>query len=69
MCSRCHKRVAVIFLRTIKDGAETQDGFCIKCARELGIKQLDDVIAQTGLDDETIERLNSDMLSRMENGD
>ena len=69
MCSRCHKRVAVIFLRTIKDGAETQDGFCIKCARELGIKTIDDMIAQTGLDDETIERLNGDMLSMMENGD
>ncbi len=69
MCSRCHKRVAVVFLRTIKDGAETQDGFCIKCARELGIKQIDDVIAQTGLDDETIERLNGEMLSMMENGD
>ena len=41
MCSRCHKRVAVIFLRTLKDGAETQDGFCIKCARELGIKPID----------------------------
>ena len=68
MCSRCHKRVAVIFLRTIKDGAETQDGFCIKCARELGIKTIDDMIAQTGLDDETIERLNGDMLSMMENG-
>ena len=69
MCSRCHKRVAVIFLRTVKDGAETQDGFCIKCARELGIKTIDDMIAQTGLDDETIERLNGDMLSMMENGD
>ena len=69
MCSRCHKRVAVIFLRTLKDGAETQDGFCIKCARELGIKPIDDMIAQTGLDDETIERLNGDMLSMMENGD
>ena len=68
MCSRCHKRVAVIFLRTLKEGAETQDGFCIKCARELGIP-IDDMIGKTGLDDETIERLNGDILSMMENGD
>ncbi len=66
MCSRCHKRVAVIFIRNIKDGQEHQDGFCIKCAKELGIKPIDDMIAQTGLDDETIERLNSEMQSMMD---
>ena len=49
MCSRCHKRVAVIFLRTIKDGKDTQEGFCVKCAKELGIKPIDDILAQTGM--------------------
>ena len=69
MCSRCHKRVAVIFLRTLKDGADTQEGFCVKCARELGIKPIDDILAQTGMDDETIDRFNSDMQAMMENGE
>ncbi|MBE6726587.1 MAG: ATP-dependent Clp protease ATP-binding subunit [Ruminococcaceae bacterium] len=69
MCSRCHKRVAVIFLRTLKDGADTQEGFCVKCAKELGIKPIDDILAQTGMDDETIDRFNSDMQAMMESGE
>ena len=66
MCSRCHKRVAVIFIRNMKDGQESQDGFCIKCAKELGIKPIDDMLAQTGLDDETIDRFNDEMQSMMD---
>ena len=54
MCSRCHKRVAVIFMRRLDGSEEKQEGFCVKCAKELGIKPIDDIIAQTGLDDETI---------------
>ncbi len=69
MCSRCHKRVAVIFMRSLQGGEEKQEGFCVKCARELGIKPIDDIIAQTGLDDETIDRLNSEMQSMIENGE
>ena len=66
MCSRCHKRVAVIFLTKMENGESKQEGLCIKCAKELGIKPIDDMLAQSGLDDETIERLNTDMESVME---
>ncbi len=69
MCSRCHKRVAVIFMRSLHGGEEKQEGFCVKCAKELGIKQIDDMIAQTGLDDETIDRLNNEMQSMIESGE
>ncbi len=69
MCSRCHKRVAVVFIRNMKDGKDTQEGLCIKCAKELGIKPIDDIIAQTGLDDETIEKLNGEMEAMIENGE
>ncbi len=66
MCSRCHKRVAVIFLTKMENGESKQEGLCLKCAKELGIKPIDDMLAQSGLDDETIERLNTDMESVME---
>lgn len=69
MCSRCHKRVAVVFIRNMKDGEDKQEGLCIKCAKELGIKPIDDIIAQTGLDDETIEKLNGEMQAMLENGE
>jgi len=69
MCSRCHKRVAVVFVRSLQNGEDKQEGFCIKCAKELGIKPLDDIIAQTGMDTETIERLNDQMQAMIDSGD
>ena len=69
MCTRCHKRVAVVFITKLENGESKQEGLCIKCAKELGIKPIDDIIAQTGLDDETIERMNSEMETMLENGD
>ena len=66
MCARCHKRVAVIFLTKLENGETKSEGLCLKCAKELGIKPIDDVIAQTGLDAEAIERLNGEMDAFME---
>jgi len=66
MCARCRKRVAVIFLTKLENGESKQEGLCIKCAKELGIKPIDDILAQTGLDDEAIEQLNGEMDSFME---
>ncbi|MBO5258615.1 MAG: ATP-dependent Clp protease ATP-binding subunit, partial [Clostridia bacterium] len=67
MCSRCHKRVAVVFVTKL--GETKPEGLCLKCAKELGITQINDILAQSGLDDETIEGLNSQMEAMMENGD
>lgn len=61
MCSRCHKRVAVVFLTRLENGETKSEGLCLKCAKELGIKPLDDMLAQTGMDDDAIEQLNSEM--------
>ncbi|MBQ8187459.1 MAG: ATP-dependent Clp protease ATP-binding subunit, partial [Clostridia bacterium] len=69
MCTRCHKRVAVVFITKLENGESKQEWLCLKCAKELGIKPLDDMLAQTGLDDDTIERLNGEMEAMMENGD
>ncbi len=56
-------------MRRLDGGEEKQEGFCVKCAKELGIKPIDDIIAQTGLDDETIDKLNSEMQSMIESGE
>jgi len=69
MCSRCKKNVAVVFIKNINNNVEKTEGLCINCARKLGIKPIDELIAQTGLDDETIERLNNDMQSLIESGE
>ncbi|MBE6562205.1 MAG: ATP-dependent Clp protease ATP-binding subunit [Ruminococcaceae bacterium] len=61
MCSRCHKRVAVVFMTKIENGETKQEGICLKCARELGIKPVNDIISKMGLSDEDIEKMNSDI--------
>jgi len=67
MCSRCHKRMAVVFLTKIENGESKQEGLCIKCAKELGIKPINDILEQTGLDEESIEKLGSEMEEFLDN--
>ncbi len=69
MCSRCHKRLAVIFITRVENGESKQEGICINCARELGIKPVNDIIQKMGLSDDDIERMNSDVEQLIENGD
>jgi len=69
MCSRCRKRVAVVFIRSTQSGTDKTEGFCVKCAKELGIKPIEDLIAQTGFDDETIEKFNAEMDALIQSGD
>jgi len=69
MCSRCQKRMAVVFLTKIENGESKQEGLCIRCAKELGIKPINDILSQTGLDDEAIDRLGSEMEEFLDNPD
>ena len=69
MCTRCHKRIAVVFMNIVENGKSRQESLCIKCAKELGIKQVDDMLAKSELDDEAIERLNDEVETMIENGD
>ena len=39
MCTRCQKNVAVVFITKIEGGDTKNEGLCLKCARELGIKR------------------------------
>ena len=48
MCSRCHKNVAVIFITKLEGGETKNEGLCLKCARELGIKPIDDMMKKMG---------------------
>ena len=44
MCSRCHKRIAVVFMTRIENGESKQEGLCLVCARSLGIKPVNDML-------------------------
>ena len=63
MCSRCHKHVAVVFITTLEGGQSKNEGLCLKCAKELGIKPIDDMIQKMGITDEDLENLTSEMMS------
>ena len=61
MCARCKKRLAVVFITRMENNQTVNEGLCLRCARELGIKPVSDMLSRMGLDDESIERMNSEM--------
>ena len=61
MCARCKKRVAVVFVSRIENGETINEGICLKCARELGIKPVNDIIEKMGLSEEDLEQMDSEM--------
>ena len=63
MCTRCHKNVAVVFITKIEGGETRNEGLCLKCARELGIKPVDDMIKKMGISDEDLESISTEMMS------
>ena len=63
MCSRCGKNVAVIFITKLEGGSSKNEGLCLKCAREMGIKPIDDMMKRMGISDEDLDNLTSEMMS------
>ena len=62
MCSRCHKNVAVIFITRVENGTSHNEGICLKCAKELHIKPVDDMLGKLGLSDEELDNLSDEMI-------
>ena len=62
ICARCQKNVAVIFITKIENGQSKNEGLCLKCARELNIKPVDDIIRKMGLTDDELDGLTNEML-------
>ncbi len=63
MCSRCKENVAVIFITKIENGAQTHEGLCLKCARELNIKPVQDIMNRMGISDENLEEMSQEMMN------
>ena len=73
MCSRCGKNIAVIFITKIDGDNNTKnEGLCLKCARELHIKPVDDIMKRFGISEEDLDNLSGEamnFLSGMEGAD
>lgn len=75
MCSRCRKRVAVVFVTKIENGNKLNDGLCIRCAKEMGIpvdNMLGNVMNQYGISTDDLESMEENLnmaLTPSENDD
>jgi ATP-dependent Clp protease ATP-binding subunit ClpC len=65
ICARCKKNAAVIFITKIENGESTNEGLCLKCAKELNIKPVEDIIRKMGLTDEDLDSLTDEMMEAM----
>ena len=65
LCSRCKKNVAVVFITRLDPNGQNShnEGLCLKCARELNIRPVTDMIEKMGLSDEELEGLTNEMMS------
>lgn len=61
LCSRCKKRPATVFVTTNKDDNSQPQGLCIVCAKELGIKPVNDLMEKMGITEEDIDNLSEQM--------
>ena len=62
LCSRCKKRAAVAYVVE----SNICKGLCIRCARELNIKTMDEIIKKMGLSEEDLERIDVELENMME---
>ena len=60
MCSRCHKRPAVVFISPTVDSKESR-GLCLVCAKELGIKPVNDLMEKMGITEDQMEAMEAEL--------
>jgi len=63
MCIKCNKQIAVVFITKIENGNTLNEGYCLKCARGLGIPQIDQAVKQMGISEEDLDLLSDEMSS------
>ena len=63
LCTKCKKNIAVVFITKIENGVSMNEGFCLKCARRLGIPQIEQAVKNMGFSDEDLDTLSDEMSS------
>ena len=63
LCAKCKKGIAVVFITKMENGATLNEGYCLKCARSLGIPQIDEAVKQMGFSEEDLDALSDEMSS------
>ncbi len=65
LCSKCKKRPAVVFITKMEGGNSSNEGYCLTCARELGIQPVNDMLQKFGISDEDMEQMEEQMTEMM----
>ncbi len=68
LCSNCKKRPAIVFAQYVENGQKVNKGYCLTCAKQLNIPQINDFLDSHHIDTEAIDALSDEMLE-MFNGD
>ena len=61
LCIKCKKNIAVLFITRMENGATLNEGYCLKCARSLGIPQIEQTIKQMGISEDDLDLLTDEM--------
>ena len=61
MCTKCKKNIAVVFITKIENGVTLNEGYCLRCARGLGIPQIDQAVRQMGISEDELDMLTDEM--------
>ena len=61
MCTKCKKNIAVLFITRIENGVSMNEGYCLKCAKSLGIPQIDEAVKQMGISEDDLDMLSDEM--------
>ncbi len=64
-CVRCKKRPAVVFVTRVDNGETANEGYCLACAKELGIQPINDMLKKFGISDEDVEQMSDQMEEMM----
>ncbi len=68
LCAKCKKRPAAVFITRLDNGNSVQEGICLSCASELGIKPVNDMLKRMGIDEEAIQNMSAEINGLMESG-
>ena len=62
LCSRCKKNIAVVFITRQENGKNINEGLCLKCAKNLGLPQVDEMMRRMGITDEDLDNISNEMM-------
>ena len=66
LCSRCKKNIATVFITRMEGDKTVNEGLCLKCAKNLGLPQVNDMMQRMGITDDDLDNLNNEMMQAMD---